>query len=203
MISGTQSGANNWANNSNSQNLTVNTPITSTLGPTNLILNGTGTGGVTFSGGIANGNGQLGAEFQSGRRDPARRDRTAIAAAPRSPPASCSWANSAALPAGQALTVNGGTLDLNGFSQSVAALNGGAAATIQSSGAAATLTAGAGRRQCGVLRHDSKRLRQRGAERERPRRAEPFTATILTRAARRSRPANWQSAAPARWAAAR
>ena len=118
-------GSQSWANNSNSQNLTVSTPITAASGPTTLTLNGTGTGGVTLSGGIANGNGGplalnfnqagvtllLGANTYSGG--------TTVSAG------ILQLGNSAALPAGQALTVNGGTLDLNGFSQSVGALNGG------------------------------------------------------------------------------
>ncbi len=139
MVNGSQS----WANNSNSQNLTVGTPITAAAGPTNLTLNGTGTGGVTLSGGIADGNGGplalnfgqagvtllLGSNTYSGG--------TTVSAG------TLQLGGTAALPTGQALTVNGGTLDLNGFSLSVAALNG-SAGTIQSSGAAALLTTGAG-----------------------------------------------------------
>ena len=143
VVSGTQSGANNWANNSNTYNLAVNTPITSASGPTNLTLNGTGTGGVTFGANISNGNGQLALNFnQAG---------VTLLAASNSYSGGTTLTsgvlqlgNSAALPAGQALNVNGGTLDLAGFSQSVGVLAGGAAATIQSSGGAATLTAGAG-----------------------------------------------------------
>ena len=63
-----------WANNSNTQNLTVNTPITSASGPTTLTLNGTGTARRDLLGGnISNGNGGRCAEFRSGGRDPARR----------------------------------------------------------------------------------------------------------------------------------
>ena len=136
-------GSQSWANNSNSQNLTVSTPVTAAAGPTTLTLNGTGTGGVTLSGGIADGNGGplalnfaqagvtllLGTNTYSGG--------TTVSAG------ILQLGSTAALPAGQALTVNGGALDLNGFSLNVATLNG-SAGTIQSSGAAALLTAGAG-----------------------------------------------------------
>ncbi len=136
-------GSQSWANNSNSANLTVSTPITAALGPTTLTLNGTGTGGVTLSGGIANGNGgplalsfsQAGATLLSGSNTYS--GGTTLSAG------ILQLGNTAALPAGQAVTVNGGVLDLNGFSPSVGALNG-SAGTIQSSGAAATLTTGAG-----------------------------------------------------------
>ena len=47
----------NWANNSSSLALTVNTPITASSGSTTLTLNGTGTGGVVLSGTIGDGNG--------------------------------------------------------------------------------------------------------------------------------------------------
>ena len=136
-------GSQSWANNSNSLNLTVSTPITATPGATTLTLNGTGTGGVTLSGGIADGNGgplalsfgQSGATLLSGSNTYS--GGTTLSAG------ILQLGGPVALPAGQALTVNGGVLDLNGFSQSLGALNG-SAGTIQSSSAAATLTTGAG-----------------------------------------------------------
>ena len=52
-------GNQNWANNSNSQPLTVTLPISAvSAGFTTLSLNGTGTGGMTLGGAISNGPGQ-------------------------------------------------------------------------------------------------------------------------------------------------
>ena len=116
-------GSQSWANNSNSQNLTVSTPITAAPGPTTLTLNGTGTARRdVLSGGIANGNGgplalnfsQAGVTLLSGSNTYS--GGTTVSAG------ILQLGNTAALPAGQALTVNGGALDLNGFSQSVGSL---------------------------------------------------------------------------------
>ena len=79
---------------------------------------------MTLSGGIANGNGgPLALNFGSGRRDPLSGSNTYSGGTTVSA-GILQLGSTAALPAGQALTVNGGTLDLNGFSQSVGALNG-------------------------------------------------------------------------------
>ena len=70
-ISGTGSvvmnGSQNWANNSNSQSLTVSSGISALSGATALTLNGTGSGGVTLGGTIADGGGTVRLVFnQSG-----------------------------------------------------------------------------------------------------------------------------------------
>ncbi len=52
-------GSQAWANNSNSQSLTVSTPITAQSGATTLTLSGTGSGGITLSGQLADGGGTL------------------------------------------------------------------------------------------------------------------------------------------------
>ena len=58
-------GSQTWSNNS-SQGLTVNAPVTVLSGSTTLTLQGTGTGGVTFGGTLADGGGQLALNVSSG-----------------------------------------------------------------------------------------------------------------------------------------
>ncbi len=58
-------GSQAWSNNS-SQGLTVNAPVTAFSGVTTLTVQGTGTGGVTFGGTLADGRGQLALNVSSG-----------------------------------------------------------------------------------------------------------------------------------------
>ena len=53
----------NWANNSNSMPLTVNSSVAAVTGTTTLTINGAGTGGVTLAGALSDGGGRLAVVF--------------------------------------------------------------------------------------------------------------------------------------------
>lgn len=59
----TMNGSQNWANNSSTRALSIATKVNAQSGPTTLSLNGTGTGGVSFSGVISDGAGIVSVNF--------------------------------------------------------------------------------------------------------------------------------------------
>ncbi len=138
----------NWANNSNSNPLTVTVPISAVgSGFTTLSLNGTGSGGMVLSGPISNGPGTLSLSFaQSGTTlfggsiANSYSGGTTISAGTVKLGGSGALGNTAA-----PLAINGGVLDLNGFSPTVGVFSGGPGTILNNSGSGvATLTVGQG-----------------------------------------------------------
>jgi fibronectin-binding autotransporter adhesin len=140
-------GYQNWANNSNSQPLTVTLPISPLSGITTLSLNGSGTGGVTLSGVISNGPGTLSLSFaQSGTTVLGGSAANTYSGGTTISAGLVRLANAGALgnTAGP-LTINGGALDLNGFSPTIGVFSGAAGTVLNNSGSGvATLTVGQG-----------------------------------------------------------
>ena len=122
-------------------------PISAAAGFTTLSLNGTGSGGMVLSGPISNGLGTLSLSFaQSGTTlfggsiASSYSGGTTISAGTVKLGGSGALGNTAA-----PLTINGGVLDLNGFSPTVGAFSGGPGTILNNSGSGvATLTVGQG-----------------------------------------------------------
>ncbi len=131
-------GNQNWANNSNNQTLTVTLPIAPASGFTTLSLDGTGTGGVVLSGVIGNGPGTLSLSFaQSGTTllggsvANSYSGGTTISAGTVKLGGQGALGNTAA-----PLNINGGVLDLNGFSPTVGYIQGSGGTVLNNSGSA-------------------------------------------------------------------
>ncbi len=138
----------NWANNSNTQVLTVTSPISPASSfPTTLSFEGSGTGGMVLSGVISNGPGSLSLSFgQSGTTllggslANTYSGGTTISAGTVKLGGQGALGNAAAM-----LTMNGGALDLNGFSPTVGSFSGVGGTVLNNSGSGvATLTVGQG-----------------------------------------------------------
>jgi fibronectin-binding autotransporter adhesin len=142
------SNGQNWANNVNNQALTVTVPISPAPGQNlTLALTGTGTGGVVLSGAIGNGQGTLALSFaQSGTTLLGGSVSNTYSGGTTISAGSVKLGNSGALGYTAApLTINGGALDLNGFSLTVGAFSGVGGTILNNSGSGvATLTAGQG-----------------------------------------------------------
>ena len=137
-----------WANNSNSGPLTVTVPISAAgSGFTTLSLNGTGTGGVILSGAISNGPGTLSLSFaQSGTTLLGGSIANSYSGGTTISAGTVKLGGSGALGyAAAPLAINGGVLDLNGFSPTVGMFFGGPGTILNNSGSGvATLTVGQG-----------------------------------------------------------
>ena len=140
-------GSQNWANNSNSQTLTVTAPISALSGATTLTLNGTGTGTVVLGGQTSNG--LSGGTLSLALNNAGTVTLGSSAANTYSGGTTISGGlvqltGSNALGSGS-LTVNAGTLNLAGYSQAVGNFSGAAGKIWNNSGAAlATLSIGTG-----------------------------------------------------------
>ena len=147
-------GSQTWANNNATRSLTVSAGLSASSGATTLTLSGTGAGGVTLSGIVGNGAAtSLGVVFsQAGVTQLSGANTytggTTLTAGTLQMSGAGTLGN-----AGNTLTANGGTLDLNGTSQSVGnfAGTGGTETVVNNGAAASTLTVGANNGTGGVF----------------------------------------------------
>jgi autotransporter-associated beta strand protein len=133
-----------WANNATAaESLSVSVPTSASLGATTLTFNGNGTGGVTLSGAISDGSGVLAIVFnQAGTTVLGGANSYSGGTTLSSGTVQLSGAGTLGATTG-ALTVNGGTLDLNGTSQTVGALSGSGGTILNNGNSTSTLTASA------------------------------------------------------------
>ncbi len=142
-------GSQNWANNSNSQTLVVTAPLSALSGATTLTLNGTGTGAVVLGGQVSNGlsGGTLSLALNNaGTVTLGSSTANTYSGGTTISSGVVQLAGTNALGSGP-LTVNAGTLNLAGFTQTVGIFSGSGGTIWNNSGAglaALTVLAGGG-----------------------------------------------------------
>ena len=141
------SAGQNWANNSNSQPLTVAVPISAASGQNiTLSLDGTGTGGMVLSGAISNGLGTLGLSLaQSGTTLLGGGSPNSYSGGTTISGGTVQLGGPSALGNAGPLAISGGLLDLNGYSAAVGQFSGGPGTILNNSGSGVSiLTIGQG-----------------------------------------------------------